>query len=218
MRRTPAQLLLFLVFLYVLTPTTSTTIANCYIYSTSGTSCSLCNAGFYVTNSGGSCTAHDCSAMSRCSLCDSTSTCLTCNFGYQLNAPRSACTQITCADSSCNLCASASANQCYSCAVSYYVTNSHSCDLCSTNMAQCKVCSYASGNLQCDTCMSGYYTATATSCATCSSGQTNCVNCDSAGTGTLWCWDCVSTHFISNYAAGTCALCSVGVANCLTCQ
>jgi hypothetical protein len=189
MGRTSALHLLFLVLLFTVIPTSVVAITNCYIYTASNASCSLCNAGYYITSSGAACTAHDCSGMSRCSLCDSTTTCLGCNFGYQLSANRTSCTQITCADSNCTLCASTSANQCYSCGVSYYVTSTYNCGLCSSDITNCQVCTY-DGSLTCNTCVSGYYTDTSSSCATCDSGMTHCVNCDSTGAGTLWCWDC----------------------------
>lgn len=95
--------------------------------------------------------------------------------------------------------------------------SSYNCALCNSTIGQCEVCTY-SGSLTCSTCSSGYYTDSTTSCATCSSGQTNCNNCDSTGAGTLWCWDCVNTHYISDTTAGTCSLCSAGVTNCVTCQ
>lgn len=126
MRRSSIILLLFLAVFFLLRPTHST-IANCYIYTSSNTSCSLCNAGYAVTNSGSTCTANDCSGMSQCSLCDTTTTCLNCNFGYSLSSDRSTCTKISCTDTNCSLCASTSANQCYSCNVASYVTTAHIC-------------------------------------------------------------------------------------------
>lgn len=220
MGKSSVQLLLFLLFVCVLIPSANSTIANCYIYTSSNASCSLCNAGYYITGSGATCTAYDCTGMSQCSLCDSVSTCLGCNFGYQLSNSRASCTQITCADSNCNLCATTSTNQCYSCGVSYYVTPTHTCTLCNSTITHCEVCTYVS-SLTCNTCQSGYYTDSSTTCATCASGQTNCLNCDSTatpGVGNLWCWDCISTYYISNYVSGTCSLCNVGVAHCLTCE
>jgi hypothetical protein len=171
-RRTPTLLfLLLLIALFNLS--TSAVIANCYLYSNSNTTCSLCEAGYYSTSSGTVCTAHDCSAMAQCSLCDSTSTCLRCSFGYELNGGRTACTKVPCNDSQCNLCLNSGANQCYSCASSYYVDSNYSCLLCSDTVANCTVCSYSS-QLTCSTCVSGYYTSSATSCATCGSGQADC--------------------------------------------
>lgn len=82
MGRSSVPLLLFLLVLCLVLPTQNQTINNCYIYTSSNASCSLCNAGYYVTSAGQTCTAHDCSGMARCSLCDSTTTCLGCNFGY----------------------------------------------------------------------------------------------------------------------------------------
>lgn len=83
MQRTSYRLLIVVVVIALLSLTVSTTtIANCYIYSNSNTTCSLCDAGYYSTSSGTVCTAHDCSSMPQCSLCDSTTTCLRCSFGY----------------------------------------------------------------------------------------------------------------------------------------
>lgn len=137
MGRTSALHLLFLVLLFTVIPTGAVTISNCYLYTVSNTSCTRCNAGYYITSSGAACTAYDCSGMSQCNLCDSNTTCLGCNFGYQLSSDRLSCSQIACSDNNCTLCASTSSNQCYSCGVSYYLTTHQNCSLCSNGIANC---------------------------------------------------------------------------------
>lgn len=183
-------ILLFLVALLFCLSNQTVTINNCYKYSTSGTLCTICDAGYYITSSGASCTAYDCSAMTQCTLCESTTSCLQCEFGYYVNAGKTACVKYTCDDSNCETCSTSAANSCYSCLTSYY-TDSYVCQSCSANITHCDVCELASGSLTCSACASTYYTDTASSCALCSSGDVNCYNCDSTGAGTLWCWDCL---------------------------
>jgi hypothetical protein len=126
-----------LVLIFFLTVSVNTAINNCLSYSASGTLCTQCQAGYYLTNSATVCTAYDCSSMSNCNLCDTTSTCLTCNFGYKTNSNRTACSLYTCDDSHCSLCASSAVNQCYVCAAAYYETTSHTCTSCTTSISNC---------------------------------------------------------------------------------
>ena len=207
-----------LVILLMLVPATEETVANCLTHSQSGTLCILCNVGYYVDNSGATCTQRNCSTIGSCSLCDTNTTCVTCNFGYTLSGDRLTCTKTTCNDSNCDLCASTAANQCFSCVATYFVTSTFICDLCTTNITNCQYCTEDVGGLVCTACLTGYYTDSNVSCAVCSAGEANCIGCDSLGAGQIWCWDCNSTHFISNYTAGTCDLCNVGVTNCITCR
>lgn len=79
-RKTNLFLLVTLLCLPMLT--NSTTIANCAAMSPSGATCSSCKPGYETTDNGVSCTAIDCSAMTNCALCDTTTTCLNCDFGY----------------------------------------------------------------------------------------------------------------------------------------
>jgi hypothetical protein len=192
---------------------TSAVISNCGIYANSGSTCTYCNPGYSVTNSGATCTAIVCSSMSECTLCDTTSTCLTCSFGYTPSSNRASCDKISCDDGHCDLCASTSANQCYSCAATYYVDN-YACTLCTNTISSCNFCELSNSNLICTACLSTYYTSTTTTCDLCSTSDSNCYNCDSTGAGTMLCFDCFDTHYISDYAAGTCTICSNGVSNC----
>jgi hypothetical protein len=128
---------LSIVFLITFTlVSVNATIPYCLTYSGSSSLCTQCQAGYYITGSGATCTAHDCSAINNCNLCDSTSTCLTCSFGYTTNTPRTTCSLYTCDDGQCSLCANTAANQCYVCAATYYVSNTYTCTSCST-MSHC---------------------------------------------------------------------------------
>jgi len=98
------------------------------------------------------------------------------------------------------------------------VETNHTCGSCSSAISDCSFCYTSSSTVYCTSCASGFYTNTNTSCDTCSNGQTNCSNCDSRGAGSLWCFDCISTHYISNYTTGACSLCDVGITNCQTCK
>lgn len=215
-----ARVPLTLLLLWLLSLTSATTINNCLVTSNSGSLCSQCDAGYYITSSGATCTAYVCSAMTNCTLCDSTSTCLTCTFGYTTNAGRTGCTKIVCNDGNCSLCSSTAADSCYVCAEGYYVTSTHTCSPCSSNATHCQFCEvdYASV-FTCNACMDYYYTDTSSTCALCNSSDANCYNCDSTGAGSMKCFDCATTHFISDYAAGTCTSCGdgIGVANCDGC-
>lgn len=129
-----------LVFLIIcLLGSVNATIPYCLTYSASNTLCTQCQAGYYITGSGSACTAYDCSAMSNCNLCDTTSTCLTCNFGYTTNSNRTACSLYSCNDAHCSLCANSAANQCYVCTATYYVSDTFTCTSCST-MDHCQYC------------------------------------------------------------------------------
>jgi hypothetical protein len=121
------RVLLILLFLGLFPTAQTATIANCFRYTSSNTLCAQCNPGYYVSGGGASCSAYDCSLMAQCSLCDSTSTCLSCSFGYNLAADRQSCPQISCADSSCSLCATTSTGSCYTCLPSYYATSGLVC-------------------------------------------------------------------------------------------
>lgn len=204
----------FLLAMVTLPWIANATISNCALMDNSGASCASCNPGYQTLDNGVSCTKIDCSGMAYCDLCDTTTTCLNCQFGYELNAGKTACSKISCTDNQCNLCSSAASGTCYNCLTGYYVNSGHTCTSCSDTISQCNYCYMNSSTLECTACASTYYTATVSTCALCSAGQANCANCDSRGAGSLWCFDCVSTHFISNYATGVCDLCNVGITNC----
>ena len=132
----------------MLLPTVSTTVANCFIHTTTAnTVCSFCLPGYYVSNAGASCTAHDCSAMAQCDTCSSASSCLICQMGYALNAAKDACNKIVCAQASCTLCESTAANQCFRCSDTYYLNASRSCQLCSSNTISWATCQFNSNNI-----------------------------------------------------------------------
>jgi hypothetical protein len=194
----------------------SATIANCANTTNSGTVCLTCDPGYQLTNSGASCTQYDCSGMTNCTLCESTTLCLRCGYGYSLNSGRTACPKTVCVDSQCNFCASTSAQTCFQCSTGYYLNSTNLCTSCSS-ITNCSICSMISSTLTCQSCISGYYTSTANQCSTCASGQSNCLNCDSVGAGSLLCYDCIDTHYISNYVSGTCSLCNSGITSCVTC-
>lgn len=102
-------------------------ITNCAVHSSSGTVCLSCNTGYILGNSGSTCTKRDCSNITNCNTCDTSSTCVVCDTGYYYNDNRTSCLKYTCVDSSCSLCFSTSTGQCVSCDTSYYVLSNNTC-------------------------------------------------------------------------------------------
>ncbi len=213
------HMLCILLLLATLPILSQAAVANCASLDSSNVTCAICNPGYETLDSGVSCTAITCVAVTQCALCESATTCITCDFGYETNADRTACTQIACNDANCNLCSASTAGSCYSCNTNYFVETNYTCGTCSSSIASCSYCFLNSTSaLECTSCALTYYTATADSCALCSVGLANCVDCDSRGAGSLWCYNCIDTHYISDYTAGTCTICATGITNCISCK
>jgi len=85
-------------------------------YAKTNFKCSICKGGYYVTNSGASCTL--CTAISQCKYCDNSGKCLKCNAGYAPNTS-GACT--ACNIANCSTCAPD--GTCASCNQKYHLSS-----------------------------------------------------------------------------------------------
>jgi len=91
------------------------------------------------------------------------------------------------------------------------------CPASSASLANCEVCTLASGNIVCTSCKSAYYLTLSSTCALCSSVVAGCISCTISGTSLPTCNACDSNTALYN---GVCQTCNqiAGCSNCSTSQ
>ena len=176
------------------------------------TNCSLCMAGYSLSNDGMLCY----SCPLNCADCNS-SACLACNSGYTLNNITSTCD----CDSSCMNCLSltsnscsncTSASDCSGCAAGYYLSGNtclqclHYCEACGDN-STCSSCNApfildVNNLCVCNNTNGEYLTGNSSDCQLCGLVIADCVACSSHSNGTF-CNSCVAGKYY-NISSGIC--------------
>ncbi|GAB1227985.1 hypothetical protein ENUP19_0367G0018 [Entamoeba nuttalli] len=208
-------------------------LPHCKLCDSSSNKCSMCENGYYLSNS------QQCvKCPNSCALCSSENECSECNTGYYLDGITcKGCSTIDgCQDNQCT-----TTGLCTKCVSNSYILESGRCTLCSSKYQNCSTCNSTS----CLSCNSDNYPASQIHCLSCDSlsgcsdcSQTEkacnrCVsgffligktcktcyqidpNCESCSSTTNKCSVCKEGYTLLN---SVCTLCSTAIPNCDTCS
>lgn len=204
--------------------------SNCATFAADSSTCTTCNANYYLDKTTGLCTAFPSEPIPFCSVYTSATTCTACNSGYTLS--NNACTVIPTAslvDKCATYDGTASSAVCRTCSPGYYLNqNQNSCSA-RVNSVNISNCGTVNPNAdQCSACLTGYFLSN--DFVFCFPNIPNCkIHQPTASTATLQCGTCITNYYLvaavgngqNSCAQGPVNNCETygnSTTNCSTCQ